>query len=398
MKNRFIALLDRAMEYGAYIYIFALFNHHTTALSRLGVYIPFLAWLIKHAITRGQHLAYLRNPISIGAFAFFSISLLSIFQAPAPFESLNSFRLNLGTIILLMLPMGDVFRQEDKARRLLWALGFSGIWVNLLQLNEYITLFRQTGKILAWSQYMDFRSYSDPLVFFMPFTLALANLSQKRFSKFWWVIFFLQAGLLVATGTRGAWMGITVAMIVWLAFKVDRRLLMAGVAALAMMAILAFVVPTTLIKGKVEQGVSTSGRVDGAWKPTVDMIIIHPIVGHGYGEWVYNHEYNLQHPSHPWWPWEHTLGSHNTYLLVTFASGVIALASMIYLFAKLFGQLSILAKIEDGLPGYLALATLASFTGTYLVRGFVENKRWYAFGVLLGLAVALLAKKRPQAR
>lgn len=393
MKDRLLVFLDRAMEYGVYVYVFALFNHHTTALSRVGVYVPLLAWMLKHAMTGGRGLAYLRNPVSIGAFVFAGLSLLSVWQAPWPLESLNSFRLDLGSAIFLMLPMGDVFRNEDKAKRLLWVIGLSGIWVNLLQLNEYAALFRQTGKVLAWSQYADLRGYSDPLVFFMPFTLALASLNKGRLATLWWSVFFLQAGLMVATGTRGAWMAIAAAMAVWFAFKADKRLLITGVATVLLMVILAFVVPTTLIKNKVEQGVSTTGRVNGAWKPTVDMIIMKPFSGHGYGQWVYSHEYNLQRPAHPWWPWKKTLGAHNTYLLVAFGSGLFALAAMVYLFAKLFGQLAVLVRIEKHFYAYFALATLTSFAGAYLVRGFVENKRWYAFGVLLGLAVALLSRR-----
>jgi O-antigen ligase len=239
---------------------------------------------------------------------------------------------------------------------------------------------------------MRYRTYSDSLAFFAPFTLAMAGLARTRAAWIWWSIFALQLLLIFFTGVRGAWLGLGIALLVWAFIKFDKKML--GVIAaigISTAILLTVIMPKNIVMDRMHQGFSTSGRTHGTWGPSYDMMLDKPILGYGWGKSVYHTEFNKRAPKEPTWEFKKSLGPHSNYLEIGFAAGLVGLLSLILLYAKAFASLLDLSRRSAmHHTSYFALATLCAFTAQYLVRGFVESSRWQPLGLLLGIAVALL--------
>jgi len=400
MNERTLKTLDSIMEFGIYLYVFALFNHGTTALSSLGLYVPLLAWITKHALTKGKYLSYLRHPLAIATLVFGGVVLISTLYAPDFARSLGSYKKSIGAVVMLMLVTGETFIAKDKQKRLLYVLVGSGIYVTGLELYQYITDALSSGSFAM--PYPRFRSYAAPLLFFTPFTLALAFIRSGKGAVAWWIVFMGQAVLLVGTGARGAWLGFAAAMFLWLIVKFDKRFLALAVIATSISIVaLTVVIPNNVVTTRLHEGLSTSHRESGTWGPSYEMLWDKPLLGYGYGKWVYHDEFNRRAPFSQW-PIKKSMGPHSSYLAIAFAAGLLGLASMIALWAKMFEQLLKVSTTErDRFTAYFATGVLASFVAEYLIQGFVESVRWQPLGILLGIAVALLVSRdlvpRPRA-
>lgn len=392
MKDKFITALDRTMEYGVYVYVFALFNHHTTALSRLGLYVPFIVWVVKHIHTKGKGLSYLRHPVAVTALLFAGLVLLSTTHAPDVLASLNEYRLSLGAGLAMFLVIGDVFRSEDRQRRLLYIIVATSIYISLLQVAQYVGSYRATGEFLDVQQYPVFRSYSDALSFFLPFTLAVTQY-KPRATMVLGLVFIFQMLLLVMTGARGAWLGVGLAFAVWIILKLDKRVLIFGAIGLTAVTIVAVVVPNNLIKDRiVDAGISSNHRIHGTWEPSIDMIANKPVLGYGYGKQIFHNEFNRRAPNEPTWTLKKSLGPHSNYLEIGFAAGLVALLSLVLLYAQFIAHITRRVKAaESPFQIYFTLAVLAAFVASPLVRGFVESLRWEPNMVILGIGLAILA-------
>lgn len=391
MYDRTIKSLDTIMEFGVYLYIFALFNQGTTALSSLGLYLPLIAWTAKHVLTKGRQLGYLLHPLAVAGILFCVLMFISTLYAPDLIKSLDSYRKSIGTVLFLLFTVGDVFQAEKRQRRFLYVFVLSGIYLNALQVNQHIATYQATGHFMNMSVYGVFRPYSDALAFFLPFTLAVASITKSRLAFLWWAAFIVQAVLLLVTGVRGAWLGFGLALAVWVALKADKRIIMFAATTAIAVAILAAGLPNSIVKDRVKEGLSSTGRLQGTWGPTHEMMLDKPLLGYGYGKSVYHEEFNRRAPSAPSWLFKKSLGPHSNYLEIGFAAGIIGLLSLVLLYGKFFGQLfNFLRRPTSPFTTYFGLAVLSSFTAQYLVRGFVESSRWQPFGVLLGIAVALL--------
>lgn len=390
MNSKLIPALDAIMEIGTYVYVFALFNQGTTALSSLGLYVPLIAWLVKHGLTKGILLGYLRHPLSISALTFGGLVLVSTTFAPDTPRSLDAYRTTIGTAMFLLVIVGDAFRYQEKQLRLLKVMAFSGLYVNFLQIKDFVWDYRATGSFL--SDYTRYRTYSDSLTFFAPFTLAMAGLARTRIAWIWWGVFALQLLLLFFTGARGAWLGLGISLLIWTFVKFDKKMLgtiaTIGIAAAILLTV---IMPRNIVMDRIHEGISTSGRTHGTWGPSYEMMLDKPILGYGWGKSVYHNEFNRRAPNEPTWSFKQSLGPHSNYLEVGFAAGLVGMLSLILLYAKAFARLLELSRRPATYHiGYFALATLGAFIAQYLVRGFVESSRWQPLGLLLGIAVALL--------
>ena len=395
MSARTVRYFDRVIEYGVYLYIPAMFI--SISLWQLALTAILLAWLVKHVVTHGRHLGYLRHPLVWIGMVFGALVLLSTSYAPDTLNVLGAYKNTIGAAMILLLAVPDVFKDERRQQRLLRLMAYSALGIVLVQFGRYVADGLTYETIQNYSHY---RNMAEPLALYLPFALAAAFLSGKSSRAFLWItVVVLQLGLLLATGARGAWAGIAVALFLWLLLKPERKFVI-FVTALALMALALYIwlPPGNILSKRIAEelmGGSAIERLDRLWLQTYEMIAARPLLGYGYGD--YFGELNRQSAQHPEWvvyrPGPY--GPHNNFLDIWFSAGIIALACLIYLYARFFGQLvATIRSSVSPLSMYFALATLCAFTTHFLVRSFVDDMNWRPLGVLMGIAVALSAVRR----
>ncbi|MDE2089799.1 MAG: O-antigen ligase family protein [Gammaproteobacteria bacterium] len=396
-----VRFLDTVMVYGVYLYALTMFNPHVVALHSIGMYLPLLCWLIKHAITRGRLLGYFRNSVSVMVFAFAMIVLLSVVHSPDMFYSLDRFRRGLGSMLFLFVVTADVFRDERKLLHLAAMLAFGGLIMMLLDMYQYYHEFviRLYANLSMRDSKVDLstmhRWYSESLLYLVPFMLFMAIQRRGKPAFFWWLVFMVDAVLLFVTGARGPWVGFSAAIVVWSLVKADKKLLLLSAAGMLALSTLAFVLAAkdpgaNLIASRFKQGLQT-GRINAIWRPTDEMILDKPLTGYGVGRQIYYNEFNRRAAVSSWWPYKKAQGTHSNYMQIAFAAGVPALLVFVFMYARVFATLWKLSRISRSPPqANIALVTLMSFTGHYMVRGSVENLPWIPLGILLGITVALV--------
>ncbi|TAM45926.1 MAG: hypothetical protein EPN55_06845 [Gammaproteobacteria bacterium] len=393
MTAKFIKLADVVIEYAVYVFVLAMLV--STSLWQLALAAILLFWTARHVAGRGTGLGYLREPLVLAGLAFCTLVLISTFYASDTLEGLRVYKNTIGASMILLLAIPDIFRDERRQRRLFATLAYAAAVVVLVQVGRYVVDFLQDGSIRNYSHY---RKMAEPFLFYLPFALAFAFLSAGiKASIFWIIVMISQVVLLLLTGARSAWIGVAAALLVWLILKPNRTLFMASAAATAIAALvmLAYDSPLSM---RISEGVlsaSTMERVGRLWPQTYSMIATSPFLGHGYGD--YYGELLRQSAQHPEWvvlrPGPY--GPHNNYLEIWFSAGIATLAVLIYLCARLVGQMVEVVRSSAQAPtAYFALATLCAFTAHFLVRGFVEDVNWRPLGVLAGIAAALTLRQR----
>ena len=389
-------IADSTMEYGIYLFVFATFL--SISLWQLALTVILLAWVAKHVATRGRHLDYLRHPLAVIGLVFGALVLISTFYAHDTLEGLRVYKNTIGAAMILLVAIPDSFRDERRLTRLLGVLAGTALAVVLVQVGRYAADYLEDG---TFREYAHYRTLSEALVFYLPFALAIAVLSKKQWAIiFWIVVMALQIGLLLATGARGAWIAVMAALLIWMVLSPGKKSVMVAVALAVVALALVTLVPAaeTFFSRRMAGGLidtSAMERISRLWTQAYEMIAARPLLGYGYGD--YFGELNRQSAQHPEWvvyrPGPY--GPHNNFLDIWFSAGIVALACLIYLYARFFGQLvATIRSSVSPLSMYFALATLCAFTTHFLVRSFVDDMNWRPLGVLMGIAVALSAVRR----
>lgn len=209
------------------------------------------------------------------------------------------------------------------------------------------------------------------------------------------LILTVVALLMVAlTGARGAWLAAAAVVMLYLLMYRDRRLMIATSAALAVFALGLFsFIPPEIGMNRINQGLDTSLRTTGTWGPALEMVADRPLLGYGYGGEVFHQEFNRRVPASPHWSIRQSLGPHNLFLDVAFATGGIGLALLMYV---LFSAVLIMGRLLRALdrhhvrcsPLYIGgVALLAVFSGFILAQGAVEERSWPPITLWLGLCL-----------
>lgn len=384
--SRITKSADFVVEYGIYLFVFATFL--STSLWQLALTAVFLAWIVKHGVTKGRHLDYAHHSLVAYGLVFGLLLLLSTLYAVDTVHGLKIYKNTIGAAMILLLVIPDIFRDEKKRARLLWALALTGLCVALVQTGRYAFDFLADGEL---KNYPFYRKMSEPLLFYAPFALAMYCLGKGKASVFWGGVFVAQLALLLATGARAVWLGIAIGILLWLVLKAERKLVgLAAVLALAFGVLLIFSQGNLVIKRINEGGLTINDRIERVWKPAYEMIAERPWTGHGFGDFY--GELVRHSEQHPWWPVGRPgpYGPHNNYLEIWFSAGIGALVCMILMFAHLFRRLVEYVRQRHARSDvYLGLAVLTSFVASYFVRAVFEDVGWRQFGLLLGIGTVL---------
>ena len=236
--------------------------------------------------------------------------------------------------------------------------------------------------------------YGAFMVFFVPLFASMALGSKGIARVAWWIVFFCGFGLLVVTGSRGAYLGIVVGAIIGMKFVIpyfDRRRMVRTAsklgAVLAVMAIAIAIPNIELVTKRVEQSVSTdademsSGR-SSIWRATIQVQSEQPlsfIVGRGWNS----------HANSGIWK-----SAHNTYLLILFELGAIGLLLFGRLMWSVIAQVRVLVHRTDGKERVLMSGVAFGLFGVLTSIMFVElSIPWFYIWSFLGMSLRIAFEK-----
>ncbi len=219
--------------------------------------------------------------------------------------------------------------------------------------------------------------FGEYIILLFMLCLALVFISKRYTMK---VIYVAALGALGAsmifTYSRGCWIGLVIAVCIYL-FFVNKKLL--GVAAIAGIISL-FFLPESIIGRILSVGnladSSTSYRVF-IWNGTVEMLKDFWVTGIGVGSDAFNaiyprYAYSAITAPHP----------HNLYLLVFAETGIIGIIVLITIVLTLFNKLLYVIRYTKSKElKNIAAATGSAITG-FLVQGMFDNV-WYNYRVFL---------------
>lgn len=348
---------------------------------------------------RGTPLRRLGHPLAAAWLLLAGLLGLSVLQVPPELRgaSLAAFTGSIGRgtffAALLVLHLDEA----GKARRLMIAGLLAGVGMLLhFGVDTWQVMATKGGFPIQ-------RDYLYWLLVFFPFALGSYALLPR-----WRVPAALVAAAVIAlavtTGFRGAMLALGCMILLFAGFVPLRRVLAGG-------AIIAVVGVAILLATHPEQGAyilhklqqtDSSNRVTGHWMPAWDMALQAPWAGYGFGHAVFRHFYGAFMPQFPAWTpaWSNELGwlpasPHSIVFEALFAAGFPGLVALALFAAAFTGVLGLALwrrreTVTAGAATMLALATLVSFVGNFLVISQFESPNWRSLAVLAGLAVAAM--------
>lgn len=367
-------------------FLISFYNKSATALSTLGTWVPGLLWILRPWIARTTR-PYLHDRLLWLAMAFIVMLEATALWSPKPLASFDQFRRELAVVAAVMLTLADAGGAKRVVARWCLVLVAGLAWHLGMHLRDWVALSSASGRLLP--DYGLLRDYGYGLVFALPFVFAAHRLVAPAWRPLLMVIAIVAAVLAITTGARGTWLAFAATLAGSAVLFGSRRLAIA-LAAVGIGAALTFatVDPSNPITANVERGLDTSFRSTGTWAPAVEMIAERPILGHGFGDFVFHRAYEERRPSRPHWVFDRSPGPHSTFLDAAFAGGLVGLALFVALCAAIVRRAWALGR-EGGWRGDFANALLISFVGQYLIYGFVESMSWHPLGIHLGLLLAL---------
>lgn len=236
--------------------------------------------------------------------------------------------------------------------------------------------------------------YGAFMVFVVPLFAAMALGSTGIARIAWWLIFFCGFGLLMVTGSRGAYLGIVLGTLIGMKFVAPffdrRRMLRASAAVGTVLAVIVIAVSLTnleLVGERLEQSTSTdveelsSGRAS-IWRATVMVQAEEPfsfLVGKGWNS----------HTISGIWK-----SAHNSYLLMLFELGLVGVLLFAILMFVVIRQIRVLVERTSGKERVLMSGVAFGLFGVLVAIMFVElSVPWFYIWSFLGMSLRIAFEK-----
>lgn len=397
-RPTWLRVLDIVIVVGAAIYVAARFSEKGGFVN-VGFYLPLGAFLVVVGVTRGRALAdLLASRLGMATLGFALATIYAVGISPDPAGAWRSFLPAHGRMFLTALFIGYAASRAEHARCLLW--GFvGGAAVSVArQVATHLEVWQLAGRWIpgyTTPEFLRIRPLGEAHALYLPALVAVIAASPARVWRLGLAPLVLAGALLlVPTGFRGAWLAVLAAslLVAILAGKWRALALLAVAAALAV-GVTVIAVPDAgrMLSARFET--FDTGRAD-TWGPAIDLIRERPLTGHGYGQELYHRTYEAEAAARPW-VLKTSSGAHNMYLSTAFASGLLGLAALLWLYAEMSVSLiGAFRRALDWEARALALAGFAGLFGPYVVHGMFEDKLWPVLGIPLGLALGFDAMRR----
>jgi O-antigen ligase len=236
--------------------------------------------------------------------------------------------------------------------------------------------------------------YGAFMVFFVPLFAAMAMGSKGVARVGWWIVFFCGAGLLVSSGSRGAYLGMLLGIVFGIKFILpffDRQQLWKTATKIgAVCLVIALAIGAAnfeLVTERFERTTATnldemsSGRT-GIWRATVLVQAEKPIsflVGNGWNA----------HTNSGIWK-----SAHNSYLLMLFELGVIGVALFAILMVAVIAQVKVLVRRTSGKERVLMSGVAFGLFGLLVAITFVDlTVPWFYVWSFIGMSLRIAYEK-----
>jgi O-antigen ligase len=351
------------------------------------------AWVLQlWSVRRGQlpPLPYWRDILSPPV-AFLAAATLTLPFSQYLGFSLRSYRTVIIEPLIFYFLLRQTVRDEAAVRRAIDVLLSLGLAVGAFALFHYmfIGVTEATGgvrRVLA--------VYHSPnaLALFLgriiPIALALL-FTPTLWRRLLALATAATSGVaLVLTFSRGAWLAVAGAVVAlgWLLGGYARWAALATVA-------LAMALAVTLLPGERLRSETTVSQRLYIWEASVQMLADHPILGVGLDNFLYyypdyilpaaRNEPNMSHP-------------HNFILDFWLSTGVLGLASFLWLQVTFWTRTGLVLRLASGLPRLIGVGLAASMSET-LLHGFIDNSFflidlaflfWLTYALMMAVAEA----------
>lgn len=358
------------------------------------IYITGLVYIIQQ---RKKIFSILKNNLFLSLAIFTVAMIYAITISVEPSLSLKRASNSIfEKLFLVSIMIAMVLHREDNkkiAHMLVLALATTLVILTGTELHQYIEEYK-VG-IIPFTSF-EHRRISDTLIFIFPAILTLWTIPGAKYKTIFFVLAAIFAILMLGTLQRGTWLSLLVPALIWAITKREWKL--------PLLAALVIGVGLFTVHQKDPQQVKTlfhklqqtdsSGRYEnGTQGAALDLILENPIKGYGFGNDLYHHVYNKRSPSYPDWRFKESIGPHNLTLSIWFAGGVIGVAALYYLLASALVS-SIKGYRENNGPAQDAFLILTLILiGDFIVRGAFETVRIENIAVIIGILLALHAKK-----
>lgn len=241
-----------------------------------------------------------------------------------------------------------------------------------------------------------YRSQADHVLLLFPFVLA-AMLVWKKCINAALILMGLEIVLLASTGWRGAWMGFAGACLLLLVmFRAWRTVLVLVLGSASVGAIGLLASSTNIIAMAINRGVGDSNRMNGVWRPVVDMLAQSNWQGYGFGQARYLELISAYSAAHPEKAIPVLGDAHSMVLNFAVAAGW--LGALAYVTVVVCGVGLCLWRLRDKtlLPEQTILltGTAAAWFGTYALLGLTDQPHYNNLAVLAVLTSVALASSR----
>ncbi len=285
----------------------------------------------------------------------------------------------------------NLIRSGEWIHRCLWAVLSSSVLVALYGIYQNFfavadTTWQDTemfsdiqGRVVSTLENPNV--LAEYLIMILPCAIAGFLISEKPAQK---LCYLFSAGVLgtclIFTWSRGAWLGLLIAMMIFL-LMYSKKVLVLGLFGILAIPFLPFVLPQSILNRFLSIGnlgdTSTSYRVH-IWEGTFSMLRDHFLGGIGVGTGVFGEVY----PRYALSGIETAPHSHNLYLQILTETGIIGfLLFVIFLFTFVKRNFTFYAK---PLPAASRIMTAALFCGilAVLAQGMTDYI-WYNYRVFL---------------
>lgn len=242
-----------------------------------------------------------------------------------------------------------------------------------------------------------YRSQSDHMLVLFPFVLA-AMLVWKKCINAALILMGLEIVLLASTGWRGAWMGFAGACFLLLVmFRAWRILIVLTLGAVSVGAVGLLASPTNIVAMAISRGVGDSNRMNGVWRPVLDMLAQSNWQGYGFGQARYLELISAYSAAHPMADPKKTIpvlgDAHNMILNFAMAAGWLGALAFVAVLVCGVGLCLWRARDKSLLPEQTILlaATAAAWFGTYGLLGLTDQPHYNNLAVLAVLTSVALA-------